>query len=90
MATIKFTRALKRFYPELDTLELVASDVRTVLQEIEQQYQGLTDYLIDEQGSLRQHVNIFVDGQMISDREQLSDALAANSEVFIMQALSGG
>ena len=90
MATIKFTRALKRFYPELDTLELHADNVKTVVSEIDKHYQGLKDYIVDEQGVLRKHVNIFVDGEMISDRKNLSDALSENSEVYIMQALSGG
>jgi molybdopterin converting factor small subunit len=90
MATIKFTRALKRFYPDLDTLECSARDVKTVVLEVDKRFQGLKDYIVDEQGILRKHVNIFVDGQMIDDREQLSDTLSENSEVYIMQALSGG
>ncbi|MEL6926476.1 MAG: MoaD/ThiS family protein [Bacteroidota bacterium] len=89
MATIKFTRALKRFYPSLEPMELV-DDVRTVVEQLDIHYQGLRDYIVDEQGILRKHVNIFVDGSMINDREQLSDLLKPNSEVYIMQALSGG
>ena len=90
MAIVKFTRALKRFYPSLDTVELEAGDVKTVVDDINIQYEGLKDYIVDEQGILRKHVNIFVDGEMIQDREQLSDRLSPNSEVYIMQALSGG
>ena len=90
MVTVKFTRALKRFYPNLDTLTIEATDVKSVIESVNQQYQGLKDYIIDEQGILRKHVNIFVDGEMIKDREALSDQLSPNSEVYIMQALSGG
>jgi sulfur-carrier protein len=35
-------------------------------------------------------VNIFIDGKMINDRSKLSDTCSANSEIYIMQALSGG
>jgi len=90
MAIVKFTRALKRFYPSLDMVELEADDVKTVVDAINIHYKGLKDYIVDEQGILRKHVNIFVDGEMIQDREQLSDRLSPNSEVYIMQALSGG
>jgi hypothetical protein len=45
---------------------------------------------LDEQGSLRKHVNIFIDGKMINDRNKLSDPFTTGSEIYIMQALSGG
>ncbi|MEM1322488.1 MAG: MoaD/ThiS family protein [Bacteroidota bacterium] len=90
MVRIKFTQALKRFYPDLQTLELEVNMVSEVIQGIEDRYPGIRSYILDDQGQVRKHVNIFVDGKMINDREQLSDSLAANSEVYIMQALSGG
>ena len=90
MATINFTQALKRFYPQLKTLEVNASNIQEVLKEIEKQYPGIENYLVDDQRTLRKHVNIFVDGTLIKDREQLTDTLTPDSEVYIMQALSGG
>jgi hypothetical protein len=48
------------------------------------------DYVLDEQGHVRRHVHIYVDGQRISDRERLSDPVTPVSEIFVLQALSGG
>ena len=90
MATIKFTYALKKFYPDLDSLEITASDVDEVVYAIDKNYPGIRGYLLDDQGSLRKHVNIFVDGALISDRTTLLDKITEHSEVYIMQALSGG
>ncbi len=90
MVSIKFTHALKRFYPDLQPLESQANLVSEVIGEVEDRYPGIRNYILDDQGRVRKHVNIFVDGKMIADREQLSDRLEANSEVYIMQALSGG
>ena len=90
MATVNFTQALKRFYPELDTMEIEANDVNEVIKSIETKFPGIENYLIDDQRVLRKHVNIFVNGSLIKDREQLTDALTSDSEVYIMQALSGG
>jgi len=53
-------------------------------------YPGARGYVLDEHGALRAHMVVFVDGQAISDRHGLSDAVNGNAEVFIMQALSGG
>lgn len=90
MAIIKFTYALKRFYPTLDDIEVEAKNVNEVLEEIDTKYSGIKNYLVDDRGALRKHVNIFVDGELILDREKMTDAINNKSEVFIMQALSGG
>lgn len=50
----------------------------------------LRGYILDDQGEVRRHVAIFIDGRPIHDRAHQSDTVTANSEVFIMQALSGG
>ena len=44
----------------------------------------------DERGRLRKHVTIWIDGERVRDREELGDALGPDSEVHILQALSGG
>ena len=53
-------------------------------------YPGISNYILDEQGRLRRHVNIFIDGAMIRDRVSLTDRIDEKSEIYIMQALSGG
>ncbi|MFT6320309.1 MAG: molybdopterin converting factor small subunit [Granulosicoccus sp.] len=90
MATIKFTSALKRFYPDLDDLKVEVKNVNEVLDKIDEKYSGIKTYLVDDRGTLRKHINIFVDGELILDREKMTDTLNNKSEVFIMQALSGG
>jgi hypothetical protein len=90
MATIKFTYALKRFFPNLKDIAAKGNTLPEILRAADDSYPGIRSYLLDEQGRLRQHVNIFIDGTLISDRQELSDPLSENSEIYIMQALSGG
>jgi molybdopterin converting factor small subunit len=90
MATIKFTYALKRFFPGLRDTPVEGRTIAEILQTAEKSYPGIQGYLLDEQGRLRQHVNIFINGTLIHDRSQLSDAFTDDSEIYIMQALSGG
>ncbi len=47
-------------------------------------------YVLDEHGALRHHMVIFVDGTAISDRRRLSDPVGPESDIHVMQALSGG
>ncbi|MDB4539650.1 MAG: hypothetical protein P8M17_06820 [Saprospiraceae bacterium] len=90
MAIVKFTYALKRFYPNLSDLELEVKNVNEILEKIDTRYIGIKNYLVDERGALRKHVNIFVDGELILDRIKMTDSVDHTSEIFIMQALSGG
>ena len=61
-----------------------------VVAAVDKQYPGLADYIVDERGALRKHVNIFIGEDLIHDREKLSDAVENTSRVFVFQALSGG
>jgi hypothetical protein len=90
MPTIKFTYALKRFFPKLKDIPANGGSLPEIFKEIETNYPGISSYVLDERGSLRRHVNIFIDGKMINDRTKLSDSFSSNSEIYIMQALSGG
>lgn len=90
MVVVEFTSLLKRFFPNLQSEKVDASDVKQLLVSLDQKYPGLSGYLIDEQGSLRKHVNIFVNGKTIEDRIKLSDKLFNQDKVNIIQALSGG
>lgn len=47
-------------------------------------------YVLDDQGALRKHMIIFVNGVAIKDRSGLSDAVAEDAAVYVFQSLSGG
>jgi hypothetical protein len=64
--------------------------VRQALDRAFAQAPMLRGYVLDEQGHVRRHVAIYVDGRKIADRERLSDAVGASSEICVLQALSGG
>ena len=90
MPRVKFTKSLDRFFPELTDIHVEARTAAEVVKAVDQRFPGLGAYIVDERGRLRQHVNIFVGEDMILDREALSDAVPADSLVYIFQALSGG
>jgi sulfur-carrier protein len=47
-------------------------------------------YILDDQGSLRRHIAVFVDGRPVIDRSRLTDPVSPAGSVDVMQALSGG
>jgi hypothetical protein len=89
MAHLIFTQQLGRFMT-VPQVETDAADLRSALDACFADYPRLRGYVLDEQGHLRENVVIFIDGQRARDCRLLDDALAPQSHVYILQALSGG
>ena len=89
MARVSFTGNLKR-HLACPPATVQASTVREALDAVFAANPPLRSYILDDQGRLRRHVNIFINETMISDRLRQSDAIRATDEVYVLQALSGG
>jgi len=68
-------------------VEARGSSLAELLVDLERSYPGIRFRMIDEQDAIRRHIKIFVNQQSTRD---LGAALAANDEVVIVGALSGG
>jgi len=89
MARLVFTQQLARFTP-VPQVETGADRLRAGLETAFDANPLLRGYVLDEQGHLRENVVVFIDGRRCTDRVRLDDALAPDSNVYILQALSGG
>jgi sulfur-carrier protein len=89
MPHVVLTSNLQR-YVEFEPREVAGGTVLEALEAIFSEIPRLRGYILDDQGHLRQHMVIFVDGQIILDRVGLSDRVGQSSEIYVMQALSGG
>ncbi|MCG6869801.1 MAG: MoaD/ThiS family protein [Gammaproteobacteria bacterium] len=89
MAIISFTPNLLR-HVEIPSVRIAGSTVRRVLEGYFREYPRVRGYVLDDQGAVRRHVAIFLNGELIRDRAGLSDAVGGNDEIFVAQALSGG
>ncbi len=89
MAKVIFTSNLQR-YLDCPIKDVPASTVAEALDATFSGNQLLASYIMDDQRHLRKNIAVFVDGMMISDRRSLSDPLQPGSEVYVLQALSGG
>ena len=89
MAIVSFTKYIQR-HVECPPTEATGGTVREVLDAVFASNPRARGYVLDDQGALRKHMVIFVDGQAICDRLWLSDPVSECAELYIMQALSGG
>lgn len=89
MPRVVFTSNLQR-HVACPEREVTGATVAQALAVVFADTPQVREYVLDEQGHVRKHVHIYVDGQRIADRERLTDAVAPGSEIFVLQALSGG
>lgn len=85
MATVHLPAVLRDLVGD-EQVTLPASDVRGLVGELEARYPGLSARIRDEQGALRPHVKIFVNGENVG----LEDPLQDGDEVRILPSISGG
>lgn len=89
MPTVHFTTHLQAF-TSCEQIAVDADSVGAALEAALANNSQLRSYLFDEQTRLRRHISVFVDGSLIVDRIGLTDPVSAESEIYVMQALSGG
>ena len=89
MARVVFTSNLLRHLSCPDS-EVRANTLHGALQAVFTAHPRVRDYVLDEQGELRKHVVVFIDGQRVRDRRRLSDPVGEASEIHVLQALTGG
>jgi sulfur-carrier protein len=86
---VTFTPHLQRFL-DAPACDVSAFTVGEAFERVFDDNPRLRGYVLDEHGRVRQHIRVFVDDVPIRDRVRLSDHVAAGSEIFVLQALSGG
>lgn len=89
MPTVSFTRALDRFLVA-PSATVDGATLGAALEAVFEKQPTVRGYVLDDQGGLRRHVAVYVNGQPASDRVRLTDPVGPRDEIYVFQALSGG
>lgn len=89
MPIVRFTQNIQR-HIGCPTYEVEGATIREALDGYFARNERARGYVLDDQGRLRHHMAIFIDGEQLKDRDGLSDAVGSRSTIDIIQALSGG
>lgn len=89
MAKIHFTANLQR-HVDCPMAEAAGETVREALDAVFAENPRLKGYVVDDQGAIRKHMGVIVDGVILADRACQSDRIGPHSQIHVMQALSGG
>lgn len=89
MAHLFFAASIQRHIP-MPERDVTARSVDEALAAAFADEPRLRNYILDDQGGLRRHLAVYVDGRPVRDRRHLSDVVGADSRIYVVQALSGG
>jgi molybdopterin converting factor small subunit len=86
MAVVKLRAPLSELAGGRRELEVGGSTVREVLRALEQEHPAIAGWILDEQTSIREHINVFVNGE--KGREDT--ALDTDDRIHVIPSISGG
>jgi hypothetical protein len=89
MAQVHFTTWLRELVPD-GPVRADGATVGEALDALWVQRPQVRGYVVDEQGRLRKHVCIFADGTRLQHAAALAHRIQPDSELYVMQALTGG
>ena len=89
MPRIAFTRHLQAVGPS-ELADYAGATVGELIEAVAADYPRLKSYVLDDQGRVRKHIAIFVDGTMQKRSTALTLPVGKDSEIYVFQALSGG
>lgn len=92
LITVELPKALCSYADDKSSLVLeeAGTTVGDALAALGRKSPGALDRIVDEQGTVRRHVNIFVDGENIRFLDGLSTPAADGATIVVLAAVSGG
>jgi hypothetical protein len=88
VAQVHFTAHLRHVAPPAAVIA-AGGTVREALAGVFIKFPALRGYVLDDQDRLRLHIAVFVDGVHVR-KDILEHPLRPDSELYVLQALSGG
>lgn len=84
---VRIPTPLRSYTDQAKVVTAEGATIDEVLRRLDQRFPGIRFRVVDEQGRLRKHMNVFVNQERVRD---LGAPLRPDDELTIMQALSGG
>ena len=90
MPTIRFPAVMKYYVNNQSEFSISASTASELIQKIIEQYPAIKFHLVDAEGNLRRHFNIFVNGIHIRELKGMETPLKEDDKVVLMASAAGG
>lgn len=90
MATVFVPTPLRRLTGGQSKVDVVASDVGTLLAAVEERFPGIQAKVLDDGGDVKRFINVFVNDDEIRTLQGLETPVKDDDRVSIVPAMAGG
>lgn len=88
--TVRIPTPLRKITGEKDVVSAGGDDLAALIADLESNYPGMKDRLVDEGGEIRRFVNVFINGEDVRFLDGLGTAINTGDEISIVPAVAGG
>lgn len=90
MPQFRIPGPLRRLSDGQNTVDVEAGDLATAIEALDARYPGFKDRLLDENGELRQFVNVYLNDEDVRLGAGLGAKVQSKDEISIVPAVAGG
>ena len=87
---VRIPTPLQKLTQDKAEVEISATSIHNLIQELDKSYPGIKQRICDEQGNLRRFVNVFLNEEDIRFLKKEQTPLKDGDEVSILPAIAGG
>ncbi|MBI3306951.1 MAG: MoaD/ThiS family protein [Candidatus Omnitrophica bacterium] len=87
---VRIPTPLQKLTQQRAEVEVKAANIKSLIQELENQFPGIKERLCDEQGKIRRFVNVYLNEEDIRFLKQDETPLKDGDEISIVPAIAGG
>ena|SRR5690242_15012450 len=90
MPTVRFPAVMKYYVNNQAEFSINASSVQDLIEQVVQKYPSVKFHLLDAEGQMRRHFNVFVNGVHIRELNGMETSLKEEDKVVLMASAAGG
>ncbi len=90
MPLVRFPAVMKYYVNNQSEFLVPASTVHELIGNVIEQYPSVKFHLVDANGDLRRHFNVFVNGTHVRDLQGMETPLNEEDKVILMASAAGG
>ncbi|MFN7130899.1 MAG: ubiquitin-like small modifier protein 1 [Myxococcales bacterium] len=90
MARVRIPTSLRSYTKNAEEVDAAGATVADVINDLEKNYPGLRERLLDDKGGVRRYVNIYANDEDIRFLQELKTPVKDGDRIAIVPAIAGG
>jgi molybdopterin synthase sulfur carrier subunit len=87
---VRVPTPLRKFTQGADEVSARGTNIKALVEDLEQNFPGIKERICDETGKIRRFVNVYVNGDDIRFLQNLETTLNEGDNISIVPAIAGG